>query len=288
MPMNWPADRVERRPLASLVPDARNARTHSEAQVAQIVDAMREWGWTNPVLIDETGVIIAGHGRVLAARQLGWAEVPVMVATGWSEAQKRAYALADNQLALNAEWDIGKVRSELQALQGWDFDTTLIGFPDLDALLADQTEGLTDPDAAPPVPAVPVSQPGDVWLLGRHRLVCGDCTSAAAVEQALAGVTPQLMVTDPPYGVNYDPAWRGDRGIGSAGAALGKVLNDDRADWRQAWTLFPGDVAYVWTGGLHAPGTDRRPDRSEFCGPRRDRVGQEPPGHVARPLPLAA
>jgi len=254
----WPADLVERRPLALLVPNARNARTHSAEQVTQIANSMREWGWTNPVLVDEGGAIIAGHGRVLAAVELGFADVPVMVAQGWSEPQKRAYALADNQLALNAGWDMDTLADELRGLKEWDFDLSLLGFADLDALLA-RGAGLTDPDAAPEAPAVPVSQLGDVWLLGRHRLVCGDCTDADTVAAALNGVTPHLMVTDPPYGVEYDADWRttarnGDGSLLSTGSgrAKGKVENDHKMDWREAWALFPGDVAYVWHADRHA------------------------------------
>jgi DNA modification methylase len=210
---------------------------------------MREWGWTNPVLVDEGGAIIAGHGRVLAAVELGFGDVPVMVAQGWSEPQKRAYALADNQLALNAGWDMDVLAEELRGLKDWDFDLSLLGFADLDALLA-RGAGLTDPDEAPEPPAVPVSRPGDVWLLGRHRLVCGDSTNADTVAAALNGVTPHLMVTDPPYGVEYDPDWRNrtDRANGKpyGASAVGKPVNDDRSDWSQSYALFPGDVAYVW------------------------------------------
>jgi len=246
----WPADRVERRPIAGLVPNARNARTHSPAQVAQLADSMREWGWTNPVLVDEGGAIIAGHGRVLAAVELGISDVPVMVAQGWSDPQKRAYALADNQLALNAGWDMDTLADELRGLKEWDFDLSLLGFADLDALLA-RGAGLTDPDAAPDAPAVPVSQPGDVWLLGRHRLVCGDCTDADTVAAALNGVTPHLMVTDPPYGVEYDADWR-NQALLPSHRAVGTVANDGRPDWREAWALFPGDVAYAWHADRHA------------------------------------
>src|SRR5918998_5457334 len=187
--MEWPADEAQRWPLERLVPSARNARTHSDAQVAQIAASIREWGWTTPVLVDEAGGLIAGHGRVMAARKLGIAEVPVMVARGWSEAQKRAYVIADNKLALNAGWDEELLRVELSDLRGMGADLSLIGFGDdeLAALLADGTEGLTDPDDVPEVPAEPVSRPGDAWVLGRHRLVCGDCTDQETVAQALDG-----------------------------------------------------------------------------------------------------
>ncbi|MBL6081392.1 site-specific DNA-methyltransferase [Belnapia sp. T18] len=249
----WPADAVERRSIGSLIPYARNARTHSDAQVAQIAASIREWGWTTPALVDEEGGIIAGHGRVLAARQLGLPEVPVMVARGWSDAQKRAYVLADNKLALNAGWDEALLRIELADLRGMGADLSLIGFSEgeLTSLLVEGTAGLTDPDAVPKAPAEPVTHPGDVWLLGRHRLVCGDSTTPEAVEAALGGVRPHLMVTDPPYGVEYDPAWRNRAGL-STTRRIGAVANDDRADWRAAWALFPGEVAYVWHGALHA------------------------------------
>lgn len=170
----WPADKVERRPIEALVPYVNNARTHSDEQVAQIAASMKEWGWTNPVLVDETGMIIAGHGRVLAARKLGLAEVPVMVAEGWTEAQKKAYVLADNQLALNAGWNAELLSTELKGLGELGFDLELIGFGDLDALLADKTQGLTDPDDVPEPPAEPVTRPGDVWLLGAEW-ECTDC-----------------------------------------------------------------------------------------------------------------
>lgn len=258
MKTQWPADRVERRPIGELIPYANNARTHSDEQVAQIAASMNEWGWTNPVLVDEAGMIIAGHGRVLAARKLNLTEVPVMVAAGWTEAQKKAYVLADNQLAMNAGWDAALLSTELKGLDELGFDLALLGFGDIEALLAEKTEGLSDPDAIPEAPEFPVSVLGDVWLLGGHRLVCGDSTSVEAVDAALNGVKPHLMVTDPPYGVEYDASWRGEakssdgKRVSLGVHAKGKVLNDDNADWSEAWALFPVDVAYVWHAGLFA------------------------------------
>jgi DNA modification methylase len=255
----WPADKVERRPVADLIPYARNARTHSDAQVAQIAASVNEWGWTTPVLVDEAGSIIAGHGRVMAARKLGLTDVPVMVATGWSEAQKKAYVLADNQLALNAGWDIDLLKVEVGDLDAEGFNLDLIGFDDklLGDLLADPTDGLTDPDEVPEPPAEPVTVLGDVWVMGNHRIICGSSTEADTVAKLLGSVKPHLMVTDPPYGVEYDAGWRSEAGRHSAAMkttpnhvhAKGKVENDDKADWREAWALFPGDVAYVWHAG---------------------------------------
>lgn len=254
----WPADKVERRPVEGLVPYARNARTHSDEQVAQIAAAIQEWGWTTPILVDEAGGIIAGHGRVLAARKLGLADVPVMVATGWTEAQRRAYVLADNKLAENAGWDRDLLRLEVADLATLGFDLPLIGFsePELAALAASGGAGLTDPDETPDAPVEPTSALGDVWLMGKHRLTCGDSTKSDDVTRVLAGARPHLMVTDPPYGVDYDPDWRNraDRanGLPFGARAVGLVTNDGRADWSEAWALFPGDVAYVWHSGNKA------------------------------------
>jgi DNA modification methylase len=251
----WPADAVERRSVGDLVPYARNARTHSEAQVAQIAASIREWGWTIPVLIDEDGMLIAGHGRVMAARTLGITEVPVMVARGWTEAQKRAYILADNKLALNAGWDVEMLRVELTDLRDMGADLELVGFDDdeLGVILSEATEGLTDPDETPEPPVNPVAVLGDVWIMGKHRIVCGSSTDADTVAKVLNGVSPHLMVTDPPYGVEYDATWRGKAGHASMGKIrTGVVLADDRPDWREAWALFPGNIAYVWHGGLHS------------------------------------
>jgi DNA modification methylase len=247
-------------PVADLIPYARNARTHSDAQVAQIAASIREFGFTNPVLIDGERGVIAGHGRLLAARKLGLAEVPAIELAHLTAAQKRAYILADNKLALNAGWDDGLLAIELGELKLEGFDLALTGFggEELAVLLADKTDGLTDPDEVPEPPAEPVSRLGDVWLLGRHRIVCGDSTTTEAVDAALAGVKPHLMVTDPPYGVEYDASWREAAGLNGPKAAKGKVLNDARADWSEAWALFPGDVAYVWQGDKQIPDMARQ------------------------------
>jgi DNA modification methylase len=246
-------------PVERLVPYAKNSRTHSAEQVAQIAASMREFGFTNPILVDTADGIIAGHGRLQAAKSLGLREVPVIVLDHLTDAQRRAYIIADNKLALNAGWDDAVLAEELKALGDEGFDLDLVGFSDeeLSALMAEATpEGATDPDAVPEVPVNPVTVLGDTWLLGKHRLRCGDSTSADDVAALLAGVSPHLMVTDPPYGVVYDPNWRNDadraNGKKIGARATGKVLNDDKADWREAWALFPGEVAYVWHAGLFA------------------------------------
>ncbi len=231
---------------------ARNARTHSEAQVALIAGSIREYGFTNPVLVDGANGIIAGHGRVIAARKLGLAQVPVIELAHLTEVQKRAYILADNRLAEQAGWDKALLALELGDLRDMAVDLESLGFEagELDALLRSAEADEREHDI-PPVPVVPVSRPGDLWRLGPHRLICGDATDAATVAKVLNGVRPHLMVTDPPFGVNYDPAWRNEVGAAKT-KRVGKVLNDHRADWREAWALFPGDVAYVWHGALHA------------------------------------
>jgi DNA modification methylase len=200
----WPADAVERRPVAALVPFARNARSHSDEQVAQIAASIREWGWTMPVLVDEAGTIIAGHGRVLAAQRLGLAEIPVMVAAGWSEAKRRAYVIADNKLALNAGWDAELLPVELGDLKAMGFDLGLTGFGELELgklLLGTDSDG--DLDEAPELPADPISKPGDLWICGEHRVLCGDATVRADVDRLLDGELADMAFTDPPYNVNY-------------------------------------------------------------------------------------
>jgi len=253
-------------PVSQLIVYPRNARTHSRQQVDQVAASIREFGWTNPILVGPDYVIIAGHARLLAAKKLRMAEVPVIVLEHLTEAQRRALAIADNQLALNAGWDEETLRVELAALKLEEFNLDVIGFDDeeLARLLADQdsTDGLRDEDEAPLPPQTPTSKMGDLWLLGRHRLLCGDSTNQQAVSRVLGSVKPTLLVTDQPYGVQYDPEWRKRAGVNNSNR-MGRVRNDDRADWREAWALFSGDVAYVWHGALHASTVA---DSLESCG----------------------
>ena len=245
---------VETVSIDQLLPYATNARTHSPEQVAQIAASITQFGFVNPVLVDEAGVLIAGHGRVLAAKSLGLETAPTIRLGHLSEAQARAYRLADNQIALNAGWDAVMLRTELLDLDAMGFNMNLVGFSqsDLAAMMADATvdEAAAD-DPAPEPPANPVSRPGDLWIMGKHRLLCGDATSATDVARLLQDAKPHLMVTDPPYGVNYDPAWRNRAGL-SATERTGVVSNDHRADWHEAWALFPGEVAYIWHSAVHA------------------------------------
>jgi DNA modification methylase len=242
----WPLDR--------LVPSTRNARTHNEAQVAEIAGSIRAFGFTNPILVGEEGDIVAGHGRLAAARQLGLTEVPVIPLRGLTELQRRQLVLADNRIALNAGWDLDMLKLELSELSVLGADLSTLGFSkgELAAALAPGgTGGLTGEDEAPDLAETAVSLPGDLWCLGPHRVACGDSTDAGSVTALLDGRSPHLMVTDPPYGVCYDPEWRHRLGVNKS-LKRGKVRNDERADWGAAWALFPGEIAYVWHGALHA------------------------------------
>jgi hypothetical protein len=211
---------IELRPIANLTCYPRNARTHNEQQVAQIAASITEFGWTNPILIGSDNVIIAGHARLAAAQRLGMSEVPVIVLSHLTPSQRKALVLADNKLALNAGWDEDLLRLELQELQDLDFDLDLIGFNsvEIDALLRDPMAD-EEADVAPPLPVIATSQLGDLWLLGQHRVLCGDATNPDAVQRLLNGRKLLLMVTDPPYGVELDSEWRDRAGVNKHGTA---------------------------------------------------------------------
>jgi len=221
---------IQRWPVDRLIPYARNPRTHTEEQVAQIAASIAEFGFVNPVLVGADGVIIAGHARVMAARKLGLGEVPVIVLDHLSEAQRRALVIADNRLAQNAGWDEEMLRVELEALREDDFHLDLLGFEDaeIEALLAESDDaitGNTDDDAVPEVPEAAVTAPGDVWVLGDHRLLCGDATQIEAVQRVLAGGLADMVFSDPPYNVNYGATMK-DKLRGKKR----KITNDDLGD----------------------------------------------------------
>jgi hypothetical protein len=200
---------IEQWPIDRLIPYARNSRTHSDEQVAQVAASIVEFGWTNPILVGADGVIIAGHARLLAARKLKILEVPVIVLDHLSETQRRALILADNKLALNAGWDDEMLRVELESLKEDAFDLDLVGFTDeeLAEILAGPevtNGGLTDEDAVPDEAERATTVPGDVWILGEHRLICGDATQMADIERVLAGGLADMVFTDPPYNVSYE------------------------------------------------------------------------------------
>lgn len=241
---------IEKISIDKLIPYARNARTHSDEQVAQIAASIREFGFNNPVLIADDNTIIAGHGRVMAARKLGLTDAPCIKLSHLSETQRKAYILADNKLALNAGWENSLLSVELEELIGSGFDISLTGFTqeEIDALKPiEVTEGLTDEDAAPEVPEEPVTRLGDVWLLGKHRVMCGDSTSITDLERLSAGQLVDIWLTDPPYNVAYE---------GKTKDAL-KIQNDSMDDeqfrqfLRDAYVaadtvMKPGAVFYIW------------------------------------------
>jgi DNA modification methylase len=246
------AERIQLWPPTKLVPYARNARTHSPAQVAKVARSIVEFGFTNPILVDGDAGIIAGHARLAAALSLGLKKVPVIELTHLSEAQKRAYIIADNRLALDAGWDDDLLAEELRALNDDGFKLELMGFSDAELLELLEPNGATDDDFDTMPSGPPVTKAGDVWLLGSHRVMCGDATVAGDVAMLLAGARPHLMVTDPPYGIDYHPEWRAEVGVNKNHKKMGKVENDARADWREAWSLFPGEITYVWHSGCFA------------------------------------
>jgi DNA modification methylase len=244
------------RPISSLAPYAGNARTHSEEQIEQLVHSIRRFGWTNPVLVGADGTIIAGHARVLAARKLGMAEVPCLVLDHLSEAEQRALVLADNKLALNAGWDEAMLRAELQALQDDDFDVEAIGFNDdeLRALLEDpagdgQTAEEPAPeDSAPEAPSDPVTRAGDIWCIGPHRLICGDCRDRDVVKLLMAGQLANVAITSPPYASQreYD-----------ASSGFKPIPPDEYVDWYRAVadgieTVLAADGSYFLNIKEHA------------------------------------
>jgi DNA modification methylase len=225
-------------PIDSLTPYARNSRTHSAEQVSQIAASLVEFGWTTPVLVDGSRGIIAGHARVLAAKQLGMTEVPVVELSHLTEVQRRAYVIADNQLALQAGWNEELLHLELSDLQDADFDLSLLGFgddklADLLAGLETTTEGETDEDAAPDMPETPVSQLGDVWICGEHRVLCGDATDPASYTLLMAGQKARVCWTDPPYGVNYANSAK-DQMRGTHRPILNDDLGDEFGPFLQA------------------------------------------------------
>jgi DNA modification methylase len=201
--------------VEKLIPYVKNSRTHSDGQVAQIAASIKEFGWTNPILVDGESGVIAGHGRLLAARKLGQKEVPVIELAHMTESQKRAYVIADNQLAMNAGWDTTLLSLELADLKEQGFEMDVLGFDpkELDKLLEpEQVEGLTDEDAVPETPVEPKTKLGDIYQLGNHRLMCGDSTSIDAVEKLMDGQKADMVFTDPPYGVDYKGINNDDRG----------------------------------------------------------------------------
>ena len=239
---------------ADLIPYAANPNRHSDRQLGLIQRSIQQYGWTVPILVDEHDEVVAGHGRLEAATTLGLQEVPTIRLSGLTEKQITAYRIADNKLTQLSEWNksqLGQEFADLLEMQDPNQDTLTTGFnaAEISQLIAALKQD-TDPNEADDPPDDPITQLGDVWILGDHRLVCGDATDKDVVEAALDGNTPNLMVTDPPYGVEYKPAWRGKLAGAAEPSRNSEIKNDDKADWEDVYRLFPGNVAYVWHGAL--------------------------------------
>ena len=239
------ANKIEWLSVETLIPYAKNARTHSDEQVAQIAGSIKEFGFNNPVLVDKDNSIIAGHGRLMAARKLGMDKVPVVQLEHMTEAQRKAYVLADNRIALNSGWDTSMLTIELQDLKDY-IDLSLLGFdPDeLDALLNPivETDGLTDEDAVPDVPDEPKTKLGDIYILGNHRLMCGDSTSIDAVDKLMNGHKADMVFTDPPYGVSYQSNMR------TQSEKFDVIKNDDVIlDIVPIIEIFSKGWVFIWT-----------------------------------------
>jgi DNA modification methylase len=278
---------ITQRSVGDLIPYARNSRTHSDEQVAQIAASIKEFGWTNPILVDAEGVVIAGHGRLMAARKLGYTEVPTIELSEMTETQKKAYVIADNRLALNAGWDNEMLTIELNELLADGYALDILGFDakELDALLEPEViEGLVDEDEVPEVGPEPVTKPGDVWVLGKHRLMCGDSTSIDAVDKLMAGAKVDVIFTDPPYNVafngrsgKHDVIKNDDLGDAEFDQFIGDVLQTIKAinapnyyiwcNWKFYGTL-QRELKYksciVWAKNVFGMGTNYR-HQHEFC-----------------------
>lgn len=252
--------KLETVPCDTLSFDPANLRKHGKKNLDAIKASLRRFGQQKPIVVDAKGIVLAGNGTLAAAQELGWSEIQI-VRTDLAGTQATAFGIADNRSAELAEWD-EKLGDVLASLKAEDFPLEDIGFDAADLEeLAPEAAG-SDVDAEPQIDKAEELRAkwgvelGQVWQLGDHRITCGDSTSAEVVKRLLGDEKPHLMVTDPPYGVEYDANWRNEamRADGSqiGGRAIGKVLNDDKADWREAWKLFEGDVAYVWHAGVMA------------------------------------
>lgn len=230
---------------STLIPYIGNSRTHSDAQVKQIAASIQEFGFTNPILIDEENGVIAGHGRIMAAELIEQKQIPCIVLSGLTAAQKKALVIADNQLALNADWDMDKLTLELESLLELDFDIDTLGFDDdfiENVLGQDKTEGLTEDDAIPDIPENPITVLGDIWTLGNHRLMCGDSTNIDTVERLMHGEQADMVFTDPPYGVEYQSNSR------TKTAKFDVLINDDKIlDIVPVIEAFSRGWCFIWT-----------------------------------------
>lgn len=243
---------IEVWPIERLVPYIRNPRKNDHA-VERMAASINEFGFKIPILARGNGEVVDGHLRLKAAQKVGMTEVPVILCDEWSEAQVKAFRLMVNRSVSWAEWDLELVTLEMEELKTLDFDLSLTGFDprEIDGFLFGDQDNIETGETVPELEAAVITQAGDLWLCGPHRVLCGDATSQEVVGILLRSTNPALMVTDPPYGVSYDPNWRENAGLGPQ-RQTGTIPNDDQVDWLAAYKLFPGDVAYVWHAGVHA------------------------------------
>jgi DNA modification methylase len=253
------------RNVADLIPYARNSRTHSDEQVAQIAASIKEFGWTNPILTDGDNGLIAGHGRLLAARKLGHKEVPTIELTGLTDTQKKAYIIADNRLALNAGWDNEMLTIELNELLADGFALEILGFDtkELDALLEPEVvEGLTDEDAVPDIPDEPKTKIGDIYQLGNHRLMCGDSTSIDAVDKLMDGQKADMVFTDPPYGMRLDTDYSK---MGATKTKYRQVIGDhEDFNAQDIFGVIQSPIYYLWGADYYSDTIPLYKDGSYF------------------------
>jgi DNA modification methylase len=254
---------VDQVSIDTLIPYSLNNVKHPEAQVDRIANSIREFGFTVPLLVGKDNVLIAGHGRLLAAKKLGLTDVPVIRREDMTKAQERAYRILDNKLTRDSEWDFDALSTEFEFLKEDGFDFVSWGMEDL--IPKDFGEEATDDEyEAGPLDSIEtLVKIGDLIELGDHRLYCGDSTNAEHVGELLDGKKPFIMVTDPPYGVEYDPEWRKEAGVNDSNR-MGKVQNDGRVDWSETYRLFPGDVVYVWHASWFIPDVARNLDDSGY------------------------
>ena len=239
--------KIEIAKIDSIKPYPNNPRKLSKKAIEKVSMSLKEYGFQQPIVVDKDRIIVVGHTRYQASRSLGLKEVPITIAAELTPDKINAYRIADNRTSEESEWDNELLKMELKELDLKDFNLELTGFNEdqLNEILFEEKQGLTDEDEVPEAPEEPITKLGDIWKLGNHRVMCGDSTKEDDVKKLMNGINPHLMVTDPPYGVNYDPK-DGAKRSGIKSGVTGKVLNDHNADWSDAWSLFQGSVAYVW------------------------------------------
>ena len=276
----WPIDKP--------IPYARNARKISDKAVDKVAASIKEFGFRQPIVVDRDNVIIVGHARLLAAKKLGLSQVPVHVAENLTPAQVKSYRLMDNRSHEEADWDLELLGPEISELKDLGVDLSLTGFDtsEIDRLLLSSDDD-EKANATPPLPEVAVTRLGDLWHCGPHRVICGDATQQSTISRLCAQTVPFLMVTDPPYGVEYEPEWREESGLNPKTVQAGKVSNDDRVDWSPAWALFPGDVVYVWHAGIYAGEVAASLFGTQLPDPWSDHLAQAALRHQPRRIPLA-